>query len=191
EGGTTIIDATEGGLAKEHSTRMTLKDALARYAITPALSLASTPLAMDRGRLRRVIDTLRERQRDFTELRKIAAQTLPLLRQMLEHQRDEVRVAELFEKIDRHRKRVTAMKATFDLVNELNTLGAFRRARADRAIRADGDLRDDGFTRQARQIERDLDNVELIVQACDETLAIIRDAVQKLEKTSEAKPSPY
>ena len=72
------------------------------------------------------------------------------------------------------------MKTTFDLVNELNTIGAFRRARADRAI--EHAPTDDRAERQSRQIQRDLDNLDFLTQACDEAQQIFRDALLRLKE---------
>ena len=47
-------------------------------------------------------------------------------------------------------------------------MGAFRRSRTDRAIHHSAN--DDEATRQSRQIERDLDNLNWLLQACDEAL---------------------
>jgi hypothetical protein len=63
-------------------------------------------------------------------------------------------------------------------VNSLNTIGAFKRARADRAIEHAGG---DEFDRQRRQIERDLENMDWLIQSCDEALAIFRAALERVD----------
>jgi hypothetical protein len=92
---------------------------------------------------------------------------------MVEHQRDEVRMAKLFEDLDRNKKKVDRMPRAFGLVNDLNAIGAFKRARADRAIQHGGGT---DFETQTRRIERDLENLDWLVQGCDEALAIFHAA---------------
>ena len=75
------------------------------------------------------------------------------------------------------------MPNTFDLVNNLNTIGAFNRARADRTIEID-EIND--LQRQRQRIERDLENLEWLGQSCDEFLNIIRDALKRVEQVRQA-----
>ena len=75
----------------------------------------------------------------------------------------------------------------------MNTVGTFRRERADRGIRHT-DHKDE-YERQLAQIERDLDNMNFIDQACDEALTIFNEARQRLldaidEANQQTKPTP-
>ncbi|MEX0653835.1 MAG: 6-hydroxymethylpterin diphosphokinase MptE-like protein [Phycisphaeraceae bacterium] len=174
----TVIDATEGGMVKAHVTRLTLAETLARYATRPALAMPEARAALDGERLRAVLALLEQRTREVQEVKQTGRRTVPLLKQMIEHQRDRERVNQLFARIDKLRKRAdTDLRDAFQLVNTLNTVGAFRRARADRAIAIDPAA---GYERQARQIERDLDNVDWLMQACDEALRIFHEATQRV-----------
>lgn len=175
----TIIDATEGGLPKQHTQRMTLAEALARYATRPLppLPLASTQL--DAERLAAAQKTLEERMGEVRELRAVSQETIRLLRQMIEHQKDRPRFRKLLERVDANRKRVHGELAVgFSLINDLNTIGAFRRARADRAIEAANNV--DQLASEVRQLERDIENVRWLIEACDEALATFSAARQRL-----------
>ena len=75
------------------------------------------------------------------------------------------------------------LSKAFELVNTLNTIGAFKRARADRTIEVD---ESDDLKSQRQRIERDLENVEWLGQSCDEFLNIIRDSLKRVEKFTQA-----
>lgn len=173
----TVIDATEGGLPKDHTTRMTLADALATYATKPAPRVPIPARGLDPHRLADAQDLLDRLTSEVNELRQITKKTVPLLQQMVEHQRDRVRMSRLFEDLDRNKKKVDRMPRAFGLVNDLNSIGAFKRARADRAIQNSGGTEHD---RQTRQIERDLENLSWLVQGCDEATAIFRNALTRV-----------
>jgi hypothetical protein len=173
-----VIDATEGGLAKRGTVRMTLADALREHAVRPAPKLPQPAQRFDAGRLREVTRLLQQRLDEVRRIRQITQATVPVLQQMLEHQQDARRMAQLFEKLDRNRREVMGIQPAFDLISELNTVGNFRRARADRAIYSKPT--DDPFERQRQQLQRDLDNLDWLTQACDEALDIFQQAQQQV-----------
>lgn len=174
----TIIDATEGGMPKAHTTAMTLRDALDQYATRPAPKLPPPPRHLDTDRLAALDDLLDHRRAEVRELKATARKTIPILRRMQEHQRDRARMEKLDHQLKKHQRRVhTELGEAFTLVNALNTLGAFKRSRADRAI---SHLTGDNFERQGKQIERDIENLDWLIQACDEALAIFTEAHQRV-----------
>jgi len=172
-----IIDATEGGVPKEHTERMSLAEALKTYATTPAPKLPLPPRSLSKRRLEAVRGLLRQRVEEATEIRGLSVRTMPLLRQMLEHQRDKARAEKLYEQVQQHKKRVESLTVTFSLINQLNTVGTFRRARADRAIHH-SDAQ--SFEYQKRVLERDIDNLDWLIQACDEALRIFNEAMARI-----------
>lgn len=173
-----IIDATEAGLPKAHTTPMPLRDALGRYATRPAPKLPVPPPDLDAQRLANLDELLERRRDEVRELRRAARETLELLKQMQKHQHDPQRTAKLHEKIRKHQRRVhTELAETFSLVNAINTIGAFKRNRADRAIAHAGD---DPYERQRRQLERDIENLDWLMQACDEALRIFHAAHERV-----------
>jgi hypothetical protein len=177
----TILDATEGGVPKEHSEQITFAKAIEEHATRPTPKLPISSMELNRSRLGDLRVLLRRRVREANDLRSSAKKSMSVLRQMLEHQRDSIRVAKLFTQLKKLQKHVEVdLASTFNLVNALNTIGTFKRAKADRAIAHEGK---DAFTRQAQQIERDLDNLDWLIQACDEALNILDEAQQRVEKS--------
>ncbi len=174
----TLIDATEGGLPKEHTQRMPLEQALRRFATRPVAAPPRPAANLDPDRLHQALRVLEERTAQFRELRQLQTRGLNLLRQMLEHQRDLPRMEKLFAEMDRTQDRVTQLQDAFELINQINSIGAFKRDRADRAINAAGDLSE--LERQRRRIERDIENLDWMNQAADELLEICHAARQRM-----------
>jgi len=173
-----VLDATEGGLPKPHTQAITLAKALAQHATQPVPTLAKPSTAFDYDRLAATAKLLKQRTQQVVELRQLTVKTVPLLQQMLEHQRDQARMNKLFKQMQPIQTRVAQLAQPFNLVNHLNAVGAFKRARADRAIHTVTDH----FERQQQQIERDLENLDWLIQACDETLEIFSGASDRVEQ---------
>jgi len=177
--GRTIIDATEGGMPKQHTRVMALADALAAHATRPRPVLPIPPVGLDPHRLALADQMLSLRVRQVNQVQQASREAIRLLRQMKAHQRDGRRMKQLFDKLTRHQQRVHSELAdAFALVSTLNTLGTFKRQRADRMI---GQAGGDAYERQAAQIDRDIENLDLAVQAADETLDILHDARSRLD----------
>lgn len=173
-----VLDATEGGLRKEHTTVVTLAQALARHAPRRVPPLPRAPVGLDPERLAATAGLLRERRSEVSELRRLSRETIPMLKQMLASQHDQERMEKLFARLAPIQRRVDELSVAFSLVSNLNAIGVFKRARADRSIdNADVDQRE----RQRRQLERDIENIDWLIQACDELLDILRDALGRVE----------
>lgn len=172
-----VIDATEGGVAKDHTVRMTLAEALGQYAVRPTPKIPMPSRGLDPRRLEQTRELLRRRFDEIAELRQLSSRTMLLLRQMIEHQRDRRRFDRLYEQVQKNKRRVEQLDEAFTLINELNSIGAFKRARADRALQHAGG---DAFDQQRRQIERDLENLDWLIQSCDEATHTFRDALRRL-----------
>ncbi len=177
----TVLDATEGGLPKQHTTRITFAEALQQHATRPVPQLPIAHRTFDIDRLAAASDRLVQLIAQVQELRRLTRKTLPILRQMIEHRRDRVRMRKLFDKLESVQRKVHGeLGTTFQLVNDLNVVAAFKRARADRAIHH---AHADGYARQGEQIERDLENLEWLLEACDEALTIFRRAEDRVEQS--------
>jgi hypothetical protein len=181
----TVIDATEGGLPKQHTQRMTFAEALATYAKQPVPPIPLPARQLDPARLASAERQLRQRTEQVAQLIRQARKATRCLSQMLEHQRDKVRVDRLFKKLDAAKRKVQQMQTTFELVNQVNAIGAFKRARADRAIEhGDGDP----FGRQRLQIERDIENMDFLISACAEAQDIFRGALRRVVDQKKRSP---
>ncbi len=184
----TVLDATEGGLPKQHTTAITLSQALSDYATRPVPPLPRSCTALDRQRLEATAKVLRLRRTEVSELRRLSRQAVPLLRKMLDCQADRQRMDRLFAKLEPIQRRVASLACAFDLVNQLNTVGVFKRSRADRAIE---NVTMDALARQRHQLQRDIENVQWLGQACDEMLDIIRGSLGRVEQLGQrSQPNP-
>ena len=174
--GQTVIDATEGGMPKQHTQRMAFAEALERFATRPVPTLPIPARGLDAERLGRLDELLRRRLDEVRDLRKMSRDSLGIIDRMERclRDRDDAKLSKLFTKLDRNRQRVEGdLQEPFALVNQLNAMGTFRRSRADRQIALQTT---DRFEKLAQQLVRDRDNIEWIVQACDEAIDIFRDA---------------
>lgn len=171
-----VIDCTEGGLSIANTTAMPLDEALEAYATRPVPSYKIPPVGFDMDRLGLMVKRLEHRLAEVDELRQLSRKTIPLLEQMKKHQHNYNKASEIHDRIEKYKKRVNALNETFGLINDLNTIGAFKRARADRAIQHK-DM--DQYEVQRRQIDRDIENLEWLIQACDEGQQIFNDALKR------------
>ncbi|MEO0588272.1 MAG: hypothetical protein AAF078_11595, partial [Planctomycetota bacterium] len=170
-----VIDCTEGGTVKRHAHRQPFAEALAEFATDDAPDLPVPRAEHDAARLEKVIARLESRIEEVQGVRRASVQSIEILRQMLRLQRDPARMQRLFKKLDEHKRRIDGdLKTAFQLVTQLNTVGQFRRAKADRAI---AHAAHDDYARQAAQLERDIGNLEVTVEACDEGLKTFRSAL--------------
>jgi len=175
----TIIDATEGGVMKASTLPMPLRDALEQHATRPVPKLPLPPATLDTDRLKAALRMTKQRLAEVQDIRRTTQRTVPILRQIAEHQRDEQRVNRLFQQLEKNRKHVQeTLAVAFEMVNQLNAIGAFKRTRDDRRIHHSTG---EGVERQSAQIDRDLRNLDWLVQACDEAVQILRDGVERLE----------
>jgi hypothetical protein len=196
EAGLTIIDATEGGVAKRGANPMPLREVIARYAAQPASpdgpALPPAPARAEPAarlqRLRRLAERLGEVRRGVWQVGDLSRQAAARLREMLDHHGDQDRVNALIARVEGLRDRVQAICPAYALVHRLNQTGAFRRFRADRAIHLDESLSD--LQRQRRQIERDVDNVTWLADAANALGTILEDALASLPVEAGGRGAP-
>lgn len=177
--GLTVIDTTEGGLPKQHTTTMPLAKALAKHATRPAPKLPIPSRGLDIDRLNVVAEAVRERIGQVDELRQASRETISIIRRMKENQRDPRKMKDLFEKLQKQQRHVERhLGDAFALVSTLNTIGTFKRQRADRMLNYNAG---DAYARQLAQLDRDIENLAMMIQAADETLDILREGRQRLD----------
>ncbi|MEM6749512.1 MAG: 6-hydroxymethylpterin diphosphokinase MptE-like protein [Planctomycetota bacterium] len=169
--GATVLDATEGGAPKAGAEAVTFQQALERFGDDRRPQLPAAPRAYDPARLGPLVRQLDERTAQIRELRQVTQQTIPILEQMTGAVDDAPRFNDLHEQLTRNQKRAEVELApAFKLVMQVNTIGSYRRVRADRNIRqSQGDDRD----KRLAQIERDIENLRFLTEACDESLEML------------------
>jgi len=181
-----IIDATEGGMAKAHTTQATLADALAQHATTELDALPLADVGLDPSRLQQTRDQLSRRIDEVHELAQISRQTTSIFKQMLERQTDRKRMDKLFERLEKQKRRAAERSEAFKLVEQLNQIGVFKRHQADRQIAIGKD--DDPLTVQRKQLERDLMNIKWLIEGCDQTLRMFREALERIDEQLADRP---
>lgn len=161
-----IIDATEGGVAKQRVENRTLAEVLEKYAtkLLPEIPVPATEL--DSKRLSIADDRVNEVLREITQLKQTSKKTASIIRKMLRDQLDHQKMEHHFKKIEKYRKDVKERFSTFEILSHLNQLGVFNRFKADRRLQMQEDL--DPIERQKAQLDRDLQNVIWIADAADE-----------------------
>jgi hypothetical protein len=176
--GVTVIDATEGGLPKQHTTVMPLADALRLHATEPLPDLPPAERGFDAERLAEARQRVEAIAADVAVLRDASVQSARTIRRMLEDQDDTARMDEHFARIEQERRRVEERFEAFKLLQNLNQLGVFKRFKADRRLEVQRDL--DPKARQRAQLERDLVNVTWTRDAAKEMADQLQQASELL-----------
>jgi len=173
----TIIDCTEGGMPKDHTARLPLQEALDQYARQPVGELPVPDTALDADRLAKATGLIERRIKELDELARTTRATVPLLRDMQKHQGDQRKMDQLFKRLNRNQAKVHGeLGPVFHMVSHLNTVGHFKRSRADRRIH-NAELDDLG--KQAQQLERDIENLEWLLQAGEALRRMMVDAAER------------
>jgi hypothetical protein len=184
---TRIIDATEGGARKRGTEVMTLADAISRFmgaeALTPA---AGEHPGLRWDRLEECAACLSRRCVEAREIEQISRQTLALLEEASVSLQDQPRVNRAIARIDVLRQRMNALGATYDLIMQLSQLTELKRFHADRHITAARGL--DEAERQRRQVARDIENVQGVIDAAVEFQNLMDDVRARLSIQHAAAP---
>lgn len=174
ERGLRVIDATEGGVRKAHTAVMPLGEALSLHANGERLSLGTPGGGRAREDLSAMVaarlETVAAQAEEVASCSRRAAE---ILGKMIEPGTSGARVNGLIDEVYAVRDEVRTIEPAYGLVQFVNQAGALRRFRADRTIELDPGL--DERERQARQIERDISNVEWTAEAADELVSLLRD----------------
>ena len=174
ERGVTIIDATEGGVAKQHTTAETLRETLERHARAPIGDLPRPSAAMDPNRLAQGAERMRAVMDDIETLRDISVKTIAAIKRMIADRNDRTKFKKHYRTVDRLRAQVGDRLDVLELLNHVNQLGVFKRMKADRRLHLASELTPD--ERQTAQLDRDLVNVTWIRDAAEEFLAQLDSA---------------
>ncbi|MCC5828197.1 MAG: motility associated factor glycosyltransferase family protein [Phycisphaeraceae bacterium] len=166
-----VIDCTEGGAAKLHSRVMGFEEALRRYARKPLLPLPRASNRLDPLRLAHGRRMYRRRRAELDRLLELSLRTVELLKRLREKVDETDQYNRLVRRIDACRAEVMGMKETFGMIEEFNAIGVFNRFKADRQLAA---RNTDPSDREHRisQVDRDLSNVQWIIEACREAIRL-------------------
>lgn len=181
--GLTIIDATQGGVAKAHTTVRTLRDALDAYATRPLPAIPAGTLSAQSGNRREAArERLMELSRAAAELTRMGRESQTLLKRMIDQPHDRQTVNTLIARVQAFGERAAANPAYW-LVQFINQTGQLKRFRADRALDLNTEL--SASERQLGQMERDLENVRWLTDAAEHLGTLL---VQGLETLSGKPP---
>jgi len=177
--GLTIVDATEGGVAKRGAEAMTLAAALERYwpADELSLKLPAEPQG-GRSRLGRVKKRVEKIRRDIWKVADLSRRATGHLSEMLEHHSEQGRVNQLIGKVDELKNQAEKLEPALGMVMHLNQTGTLKRAREDRRLGLEESLTP--MQRQKRQIERDIMNLRWLAEAADQLGSMLDDACRCL-----------
>jgi len=163
--GLCVIDASEGGVRKQHAMAMTLKEALDQHAkpggVDVPATLAHRVESADRkaqieARLGGLID-------DAVRIKYLSEQSIGILCSMIGVKDQPEKLNKLILKVQGLGEEVMAMKTAFRMIEAVNQVGVLNRMKRDRTIEMDPDA--DALGRQQMQVERDITNVEWIRDA--------------------------
>ncbi len=187
--GITVIDATEGGLAKQHTESQSLQAFLAEHTsgdATPPPLPTDSDDAKHRSAVQQRIASIRQ---EITALQHVSMRTQRLLQTMIADQDDAARMEKHFQRLEKFRSEVQQRIQSFELLNHVNQLGVFKRLKADRRLHLSADM--SPLDRQRAELDRDLENVRWIADAADELLRQLLDAERILNgATVSARPAP-
>ncbi|MCA9291098.1 MAG: DUF115 domain-containing protein, partial [Phycisphaerales bacterium] len=184
--GIEIIDASEGGVRKQHATIMPLAEVLERYATRPVPELPPAAPTLDDARLKAARRRLIDVRHDVEALRENANRTRQVLRDMIRHQADAGRMSSLFRRLASCQAAADRLAPTFRILNHVNQMGAFKRMRADRRIQMAGGT---DLERQRAQLERDVENTDWLVDAASELERQLVDADRVLTGARVLRPA--
>jgi hypothetical protein len=179
----TVIDATEGGVAKRGAAPMSLAAAIERYCGAPldrsGLSFPDHAPAT----LEPAAACIEARRREAGRMSEIGVETLDALRQLHAAIGGDGDANRIIARIDGLRTEMNLFAVTYDLVTQLTPTSELARYVADRRLLVPGLAAEE---KQRRQIERDIVNVTHLKSAADafgelmsETLDAIHAAGQR------------
>ncbi|MFG0257700.1 MAG: 6-hydroxymethylpterin diphosphokinase MptE-like protein [Phycisphaerales bacterium JB043] len=186
--GLRVIDATEGGTRKTHTSLSTLRDAIDEHAPPNAPPLSPIPDAP--LRTQRTPSTIAEARRRLQSIRhdvvrfsELSRRSRSLLEKASRITDDERALKPLIDEVYELRDEAHALQPAFDLVQRLNQTGAFNRSRADRNLRLrvarQGDVQPAQV--RAQQLERDITNVTWLADAGDELAGLLHESARSLD----------
>ncbi|MGN6504929.1 MAG: motility associated factor glycosyltransferase family protein, partial [Tepidisphaeraceae bacterium] len=177
--GRTIIDATEGGAAKQGARSMTLQDALNEFCREPLPTAPPAHAGPDWKRLPEARKCLEARREEAERITVVSQETMPLLRDILQSLDEQSRVNRLISQIDLLRTRMNDVGMTYEMVMQLTQRSELDRFAADQRIAA-ADI--NAAERQRRQLHRDIGNVEHVIRAGQEFQTLMSECIREVDQ---------
>ncbi|MBI9015629.1 MAG: motility associated factor glycosyltransferase family protein [Phycisphaerae bacterium] len=177
-----VIDATEGGVKKECTVIMTLKEVAEQYCtenIDPKLlEYRKDIIEFDKSHHVKACDLLDKRIKDVNELLDISNETVKIVKEMLEIIEDQPALNKKMGRLDELRTMVKHRNSTYGLVRQVSQMAELFRFREDRTINANTKA---GIERQRRQLRRDASYVSEIAIGCKTMLELLESAKQRIQ----------
>ncbi|MBN2064997.1 MAG: motility associated factor glycosyltransferase family protein [Sedimentisphaerales bacterium] len=181
-----VIDATEGGVHKQFTQAMTLKQAAdlfcttsidqSKFAYRNDISTCNSQAAQ------KALEQLKKRKAEIEELADISDRTVKLVNTMLDNIDDQNFVNKQMIALDELRTMVRHREKTYSLVKMVSQMAEYYRFKADRILEAKGTT---GIDRQKYQLQRDIGYVSEIRKGCNTAIDIISGAIDRLQTGSD------
>jgi len=176
-----VIDATEGGARKSGAQSMPLREAIRAFCEHPIESSRFDFLRtqwIDRSALPAARAMIAERLSELASFQSLCEQTREILESLgtlvdrpAEFNRGLVRVDELRTQVQEHEN-------IFQMVRDVSQLAEFQRMTADRHI----DLKStDEPARARRQLNRDVQFIDALLDGCSRLDSILRDSLERFD----------
>ena len=177
--GRTTIDATEGGVLKQHTTPSTLAEFLDRFAPPGAPAIVIPPANLAKPiSLAKVEARIRTVRQSVWRLAELCRKADAHLVELIEHHQDQARVNRLIGRLDVITREVLDLDPAYSIAHVFAQTGAFNRVRSDRLIHLDDSL--DPLARQRKQAERDLANVRSLGDTADQLGSLLDSSLRTL-----------
>jgi len=189
--GRTIIDASEGGVRKQHTRVMTLREALAMHGSRNPITVPTTENDRedDGDHRTKVCDRIGEVIQDCERIVYLSEQTIEKLGQMIKCHADQRRVGKLIGQVQKNGEQVRALDSAYAMCEAVNQVGVLNRMKKDRSIEMDAGA--SALDRQRLQIERDITNVQWTQDAAKSVVAQLGDALAVLDGRGEKKSNSH
>jgi len=178
----TIVDASEGGVLKRGAQTMTLAEAAQRFCtrpIPPERHAYRTAVTWyDPARLMPARDRLEKRRRELGAFRELCRNTCDLLHKLTEVTDRPREFNRLVARVDEMRARVRDHQTIYQMVSAVTQQAELRRFTADRRLRAEDPA---GVERARRQLARDIEFIENLLEGCEALDAILARAMERFD----------
>lgn len=177
-----IIDATEGGVLKRGATSMTFADAIETFCGDEIRIDPPTHGGLNFHRLGECSMSLRKRSEEAAKIVQIGQETMPLLKEIRDYLDDQNRVNRAIARIDLLRAKMNELHDAYHLITQLTQNTELKRFHADRKISA---AKLDGAEKQRRQVQRDVDNVQGVIEAAIEFQKLMHQCIGQIDSQLE------